>query len=80
MKMTREQLEALVIVQEIQSALARQKLKLLDLQDKIDSKPYPNDSEANQQILSGADELYYIIEDFESRIRAADINYLNRDK
>jgi len=77
MKLTREQLEALVIIQELQAALARQKLKLLDLQGKIDSNPYSNNNEESQLIASGAEELYNIIEDFESRIRASDLNILN---
>ena len=77
MKLTREQLEALVIIQELQTALARQKLKLLDLQGKIDSNPYSNNNEESQLIASGAEELYNIIEDFESRIRASDLNCLN---
>jgi len=77
MKLTREQLEALVIVQELQAALARQKLKLLDLQGKIDSNPYSNNNEESQLIASGAEELYNIIEDFESRIRASDLNCFN---
>jgi hypothetical protein len=77
MKLTREQLEALVIIQELQAALARQKLKLLDLQGKIDSNPYSNNNEESQLIASGAEELYNIIEDFESRIRASDLNCFN---
>jgi len=77
MKLTREQLEALVIIQELQAALARQKLKLLDLQGKIDSNPYSNNNEESQLIASGAEELYHIIEDFESRTRASDLNCLN---
>lgn len=77
MKLTREQLEALVIIQELQAALARQKLKLLDLQGKIDSNPYSNNNGESQLIASGAEELYNIIEDFESRIRASDLNCFN---
>lgn len=76
MTLTREELEALVIVQEIQTAMARQKLKLLDLIQKVESQDRIPSKE--QSIVNGAEELLNIIEDFESRIRAADINYLNR--
>ena len=77
MKMTREQLEALVILQEIQTAMARQKLKLTDLISKIEGQErflYQEETD----VRNASEELLNIIENFESRIRSADINYLNR--